>query len=243
MIQLRIWRGQTTLAMRTRRSTRPATPQHDVFEDRYPPSIKCGAGLFSTMLSRPHLFHIFLNLWLSAANHKRVLHCSSAIDCGGPNRDGWVQGGLVVGQQVRLPSSCFDSESPGDAPFSAAAGRAAGPQGKGTSMTLLAPTTFPKIVPIEIHAADLIGTNLTPCVYRKPYRGLLSEEVDAMIALICFVLAVLASPFKSKSRLEAENAVLRHQLIVLRRKVRGRLSPPTTTAGSPSRCIDGFNRS
>jgi hypothetical protein len=28
-----------------------------------------------------------------------------------------------------------------------------------------------------------------------------------MIALIWFVLAVLASPFKSKSRLEAENAV------------------------------------
>jgi hypothetical protein len=46
-----------------------------------------------------------------------------------------------------------------------------------------------------------------------------------MIALICFVLAVLASPFKSKSRLEAENAVLRHQLIVLRRKVRRRAQP------------------
>jgi hypothetical protein len=43
-----------------------------------------------------------------------------------------------------------------------------------------------------------------------------------MIALICFVLAVLASPFKSKSRLEAENAALRHQLIVLRRKMPGR---------------------
>src|ERR1035438_5567340 len=43
-----------------------------------------------------------------------------------------------------------------------------------------------------------------------------------MILLICFVLAVLVSPFKSKSRLEAENAVLRHQLIVLRRKMRGR---------------------
>jgi transposase InsO family protein len=40
-----------------------------------------------------------------------------------------------------------------------------------------------------------------------------------MVALICFVLAVLASPFKSKSRLEAENAALRHQLIVLRRKM------------------------
>jgi len=29
-----------------------------------------------------------------------------------------------------------------------------------------------------------------------------------MIELFCFVLAVLASPFKSKLRLEAENAVL-----------------------------------
>jgi len=43
-----------------------------------------------------------------------------------------------------------------------------------------------------------------------------------MIALISFVLAILASPFKSKSRLEAENAALRPQLIVLRRKVKGR---------------------
>ena len=44
-----------------------------------------------------------------------------------------------------------------------------------------------------------------------------------MFALLCFLLAVLASPFKSKSRLEAENAALRHQLIVLRRKVQGRV--------------------
>src|SRR6478735_4155474 len=44
-----------------------------------------------------------------------------------------------------------------------------------------------------------------------------------MFALLCFVLAVLASPFKSKSRLEAENVALRHQLIVLRRKVQGRI--------------------
>src|SRR5216684_1345168 len=43
-----------------------------------------------------------------------------------------------------------------------------------------------------------------------------------MIGLLCFVLTVLVSPFKSKSRLEAENAALRHQLIILRRKVRGR---------------------
>jgi hypothetical protein len=43
-----------------------------------------------------------------------------------------------------------------------------------------------------------------------------------MIGLFCFVLAVLASPFKSKLRLEAENAVLRHQLVVLRRRLHGR---------------------
>jgi hypothetical protein len=42
-----------------------------------------------------------------------------------------------------------------------------------------------------------------------------------MIALIFFVLAALASPFKSKRRLEAENAALRHQLIILRRKIKG----------------------
>jgi hypothetical protein len=44
-----------------------------------------------------------------------------------------------------------------------------------------------------------------------------------MIALLYFILAVLVSPFKSRSRLEAENVALRYQLIVLRRKVRGRI--------------------
>jgi hypothetical protein len=44
-----------------------------------------------------------------------------------------------------------------------------------------------------------------------------------MIGLFCFVLAVLASPFKSKLGLEAEDAVLRHQLIVLRRKLHDRV--------------------
>jgi Integrase core domain len=43
-----------------------------------------------------------------------------------------------------------------------------------------------------------------------------------MIGLLCFVVVVLASPFKSKIRLEAENAALRHQLVVLRRKLKGR---------------------
>src|ERR1700730_9550503 len=45
-----------------------------------------------------------------------------------------------------------------------------------------------------------------------------------MIELLYFILAVLASPLKSNTRLEAENAALRHQLIVLRRKVKVCLS-------------------
>src|SRR5262245_44234301 len=44
-----------------------------------------------------------------------------------------------------------------------------------------------------------------------------------MIALLWFLLTLFASPLKSKSRLEAENAALRYQLIVLRRKMRGRI--------------------
>ena len=44
-----------------------------------------------------------------------------------------------------------------------------------------------------------------------------------MIGLLCFVLAILGSPFKSKLRLEAENVVLRHQLIVLKRRLHGRV--------------------
>jgi type II secretory pathway pseudopilin PulG len=45
----------------------------------------------------------------------------------------------------------------------------------------------------------------------------------AMIALIRLLLALVAVPFRSKSSLEAENAALRQQIIVLRRKLRGRV--------------------
>ena len=61
------------------------------------------------------------------------------------------------------------------------------------------------------------------CVCRKPHPCWWSERIGdpvGMIALILFVLGILASPFKAKSRLEAENAALRQQLIVLRRKVK-----------------------
>ena len=44
-----------------------------------------------------------------------------------------------------------------------------------------------------------------------------------MIALLFFASAILASPFKSKRRIAAENAALRQQLTVLRRQVRGRV--------------------
>jgi hypothetical protein len=85
-----------------------------------------------------------------------------------------------------------------------------------------------------------------------------------MIGLLHFVLAVVALPFKSKLRLEAENAALRHQLIVLRRTLHGRVrlknprsaarwcrvrrplqSRPTSTPGAmdtlaPSRWVTGL---
>jgi len=44
-----------------------------------------------------------------------------------------------------------------------------------------------------------------------------------MIALLCFALAILASPFRSKTQLGAENAALRHQVVVLRRMVHRRV--------------------
>ena len=44
-----------------------------------------------------------------------------------------------------------------------------------------------------------------------------------MAALIFLLLSLGGSIFKSKSRLEAENAALRQQLIVLQRKIRGRV--------------------
>jgi transposase InsO family protein len=44
-----------------------------------------------------------------------------------------------------------------------------------------------------------------------------------MIALIRLVLGLLAAPFRSRLSLEVENAALRQQLIVLRRKLRGRV--------------------
>src|ERR1041384_3706566 len=44
-----------------------------------------------------------------------------------------------------------------------------------------------------------------------------------MIALIRLLLVLLATPFRSKLALEAENAALRRQIIVLQRKLRGRI--------------------
>ena len=44
-----------------------------------------------------------------------------------------------------------------------------------------------------------------------------------MVALLLFLLSLLGLPFKSKSCLAAENAALRQQVIVLQRKIRGRV--------------------
>ena len=44
-----------------------------------------------------------------------------------------------------------------------------------------------------------------------------------MVALLFLILRLLASPIKSRSRLEAENAALRQQLVALQRNLRGRV--------------------
>ena len=64
-----------------------------------------------------------------------------------------------------------------------------------------------------------------------------------MIGLLLFLAGLLASPFRSKFRLEAENAVLRHQLMVLRRKEQGRPHLTNNDRWFLSRCIDGSRRS
>jgi hypothetical protein len=63
-----------------------------------------------------------------------------------------------------------------------------------------------------------------------------------MIALLYFILAALVSPFKSKYRLEAENAALRYQLIVLKRKVGGRIRLTNGDRLFFIQPIDGFRR-
>ena len=63
-----------------------------------------------------------------------------------------------------------------------------------------------------------------------------------MIALLYFILAALVSPFKSKYRLEAENAALRYQLIVLKRKVGVRIRLTNGDRLFFIQPIDGFRR-
>src|SRR5437764_11684107 len=63
-----------------------------------------------------------------------------------------------------------------------------------------------------------------------------------MIALFCLFLTLSVSPFKSKSRLEAENVALRHQLIVLQAGCGVASSSQMGIACSWSCCIDGFHR-
>jgi hypothetical protein len=63
-----------------------------------------------------------------------------------------------------------------------------------------------------------------------------------MIGLLYFALAILASPFKSRLRLEAANAALRHQLMVLRRRLRGRGRRRRRIAAWRGRCRRPFKQ-
>jgi hypothetical protein len=62
-----------------------------------------------------------------------------------------------------------------------------------------------------------------------------------MVALLFFLLRLVVSPFRSISRLEAENAALRRQLIVLQRLL-GKLTEPSRLNTEPSRFKTPFSR-
>jgi hypothetical protein len=64
-----------------------------------------------------------------------------------------------------------------------------------------------------------------------------------MVALIFLFFNLVVALFKSKTRLEAENAALRRQLTVLQGKVRGRIQFTKAIVCSSSSCIVGFHRS
>lgn len=82
-----------------------------------------------------------------------------------------------------------------------------------------------------------------------------------MVAFLLFLLNLLGFPFKSKVRLAAENAALRQQVIVLQRKLRGRVGlndsdrlffiqlyrwfrrfSTSSRSSSPKRCCAGIAR-
>jgi hypothetical protein len=83
---------------------------------------------------------------------------------------------------------------------------------------------------LVVFGSDRLWSASIPCPCRKfgctenliRVDDVMESPKLAKSSGVCFVLAVMVSPFNSKSRLEAENAALRHQLIVLRRNMPGR---------------------
>src|SRR3954452_1269197 len=64
------------------------------------------------------------------------------------------------------------------------------------------------------------------CLYRKHHpveKGCESRKLIRCFGLLWFIVVILVLPFRSVARLQAENGVLRQQLIILRRKCRGRV--------------------
>ena len=64
-----------------------------------------------------------------------------------------------------------------------------------------------------------------------------------MIALLIFFLKLLVLPSKPKPQLEAENAALRQQVVILQRNVRGRVRLTNSDRYSSFCFIAGSRRS
>jgi hypothetical protein len=81
-----------------------------------------------------------------------------------------------------------------------------------------------------VHLCVAVGLQGPPqvrvlCVPRTPSVLMVTESPNVSDdgRAVMLLPTLFTSSFKSKSRLEAENAALRHQLTVLKRKVRGRV--------------------
>jgi hypothetical protein len=93
---------------------------------------------------------------------------------------------------------------------------------RGTCAAVASPVLKISLVGLnDMPLVDMIEPPLT--TVRIGHVAMGHPQPSGMIAPLYFFPTLFVPPFKSRSRLEAENAALRHQLTVLQRKVRGRV--------------------
>src|SRR5947208_5881494 len=171
------------------------------------------------------LRNVFVTDWRSASPEMRFFSIDSYLadlnvvvdELGGcANLIGVCQGGwMALAYAARYPSKIHGLVLAG-APVDINAGESE----LSRVAHSVAPSVFKQLVELGdgcVRGAHLLQLWKHPPLEPKAIHSLLQ------VPLLWFFLTLSVSPFKSKSRLEAENAALRHQRIVLQRRVRGRV--------------------